>query len=121
MRQSLYHFFSVAVTNPIGLTVTGEAEDSAQVVWYEPILGPGETLIGYLVSVFEVISENNLVLVDQYMTDIDDTSITVENLEPYTNYSLSIDALTEGGSVPINATVTITTQEARKLCIGLSW
>ena len=95
------------------MTVTGEAEDSAQVVWYQPILGPGETLIGYNVSVFEVISENNLVLVDQYTTM--DTSTTVEDLEPYTNYSLLVEALTEGGSVPINATVNIATLEVGML------
>ena len=105
-------FFSIEETNPIGLTVTGEAEDSAQVVWYQPILGPGETLIGYLVSVFEVISENNLVLVDQYTTV--DTSITVENLEPFTSYSLSVEAQTQGGSgepIPITS-VSVTTLEA---------
>ena len=80
--------FPIEETNPIGLTVTGLTADSAEVVWYQPILGPGETLMGYQVSVVEVISEDN---VDQYTTQ--NTSTTVENLKPHTEYSVSVTAL----------------------------
>ena len=87
--------------------MTGVTEDSAQVGWYQPILGPGETLLGYQVSVVEVISEDN---VDQYTTQ--DTSITVENLKPHTEYSVSVAAL--GTSAVASVFITAQLEEAGK-------
>ena len=77
-------------------------------MWYQPILGPGESLIGYQVSVVEVISEDN---VDQYTTQ--DTSTTVENLNPYLEYSVSVAAL---GTCAV-ASVSITALEETCKCM----
>ena len=77
-------------------------------MWYQPILGPGESLMGYQVSVVEVISEDN---VDQYTTQ--NTSTTVENLNPNLEYSVSVAAL---GTSAV-ASVSITTLEETCKCM----
>ena len=87
--------------------MTEVAEDSAEVVWYQPILGPGETVMGYQVSVVEVISEDN---VDQHTTQ--NTSITVENLNPYLEHSVSVAALGTGAVASVFITAQL--EEAGK-------
>ena len=104
----VFVFVFAGETNPIGLTLTGVTNGSAQVGWYQPILGTGETLLGYQVSVVEVTSEDN---VDQYTTQ--DTSTTVENLNPYLEYSVLVAALGTGAVASVFITIL---EEGGKWC-----
>lgn len=106
----------VEQADPYGLTVTFEGEETAEVTWYEPILNDGSTVTGYNVTVHELLQDDESVYYDGYTTT--ETQIMLTNLQPYTNYSVSICALTTGGDgsveIPVT-TIQISTTEAGKL------
>ncbi len=102
--------------DPYGVTVTAEGEDIAELTWYEPILEDGSTVIGYNVSIYELLQDSSSEYVDGFVTT--ETNITIENLQPFRNYSVSIGALTSTGmsEIPVTSVNISTTEAGKKDC-----
>ena len=61
------------------------------------MLEAGETILGYNISLKEITSADDSVLVFGYITQ--NTSVTLDNLEPYQEYSICVGVLTDGATM----------------------
>ena len=65
-------------------------------VWHQPLLVAGEKVVGYNVSLKESTSTDDIVFVYGYITQ--NTSITLDSLDPYQEYSICVRVLTDGAT-----------------------
>ena len=102
---------------PVGLDVTSQSANSISLTWAPPQLEEQNGVITrYTVNVTNVNTGESVLL---YTTE---TSITVQQLTPFTAYLCSVAAETSVGLGPYTLALTVTTNEDGKCykCVGNS-
>ncbi len=113
----IFHFFSVPSSSPINFTVISVSSTSIGVKW-EDVREKDENgvIIAFEIFYIPLDTFNGRLVPELVNTSASNRNVTLNNLEEYVFYNISVRAYTSVGAGPFSLFITQITLEDSKLC-----
>ncbi len=113
----IFHFFSVPSSSPNNFTVFSVSSTSIEVLWEDvPEIDENGVIIAYEILYIPLETFNGKLVPELVNTSASNSSVTLNNLEEYVFYNISVRAYTSIGAGPFSPFITQRTLEDSKLC-----